>query len=85
MMISFISGMTMLPFLSQGQAHTAGYADPYKAAIDTSTSFNFVYPTLTEREGKSLNIPVPPGEHPRLFFRKLDIPAFQWRERKFQD
>ena len=28
------------------------------------------YPPLTEREGKDLTLPVPPPEHPRLFFRK---------------
>ena len=32
-----------------------------------------VYPPLTEREGKDLTLPVPPSEHPRLFFRKSDI------------
>jgi hypothetical protein len=77
LLITFISGLNLFPILSQGQAHAAGYVDPYKVTIDTSTTFNFVYPTLTEREGKGLDIPVPPGEHPRLFFRKLDIPALK--------
>jgi hypothetical protein len=25
-------------------------------------------------EGKSLDIPIPPAEHPRLLFRKKDLP-----------
>jgi heparin/heparan-sulfate lyase len=41
------------------------------------TSPPIVYPVLTEREGKELNIPIPPNEHPRLFFRKNDIPGFR--------
>jgi hypothetical protein len=77
LLIIFIPGLILFPFLSQGQSNTGGYIDPYKTSTDTSTTSNFVYPTLTEREGKGLDIPVPPSEHPRLFFRKLDIPALK--------
>jgi hypothetical protein len=48
-----------------------------KLAIDTGHIVNIVYPPLTEREGKGLRIPVPPSEHPRLFFRRSDIPALK--------
>lgn len=37
-------------------------------------SVNITYPALTDREGLGLKIPSPPGEHPRLFFRKSEIP-----------
>lgn len=40
-------------------------------------SANVIYPALTVREGLGLNIPTPPNEHPRLFFRKRDIPELQ--------
>lgn len=42
--------------------------------IDTNKTVQVVYPPLTEREGKGLTIPIPPNEHPRLLFRKKDIP-----------
>ncbi|MFC2125232.1 heparin/heparin-sulfate lyase HepB [Bacteroidota bacterium] len=35
---------------------------------------NIIYPPLTSREGKGMNIPIPPDEHPRLFLMKKDIP-----------
>ena len=37
--------------------------------IDPARLKEIVYPPLTEREGKDLTLPVPPSEHPRLFFR----------------
>src|SRR5690348_8854177 len=40
-------------------------------------SVNISYPALTVREGLGLKIPTPPKEHPRLFFRKRDIPELQ--------
>ena len=41
--------------------------------IDEARLKEIVYPPLTEREGKDLTLPVPPKEHPRLFFRKSDL------------
>jgi heparin/heparan-sulfate lyase len=64
----------MFPSGLSSQVH-AGYVDPYKTDADTSFSGNFVYPPLTERNGKGLNVPVPPKEHPRLFFREKDVPS----------
>jgi hypothetical protein len=46
-------------------------------ARDTNKIIAVVYPSLTEREGKGLQIPVPPGERPQLFFRKQDIPRLK--------
>jgi hypothetical protein len=42
-------------------------------SIDPSRIVSITYPALTAREGVGLNIPTPPDEHPRLFFRKSDI------------
>ena len=42
--------------------------------IDPARLKEIVYPPLTVREGKDLTIPVPPAEHPRLFFRTSDFP-----------
>ena len=41
--------------------------------IDPDRLKKIKYPPLTDREGKGLTLPVPPAEHPRLFFRKSDI------------
>ena len=38
--------------------------------IDPARLKEIVYPPLTDKEGKNLTLPVPPNEHPRLFFRK---------------
>ena len=35
------------------------------------------YPPLTDREGKDLSLPIPPAEHPRLFFRSTDLSAIE--------
>jgi heparin/heparan-sulfate lyase len=40
-------------------------------------SVDVIYPALTAREGLGLKIPTPQNEHPRLFFRKRDIPDLQ--------
>ena len=48
-----------------------------ESLIDTTKFINIIYPPLTIREGKGLNIPKPPNEHPRVFFRKKDIPLLQ--------
>ena len=45
--------------------------------INAARLKEIVYPPLTEREGKDLILPVPPAEHPRLFFRKSDLPAIK--------
>ena len=45
--------------------------------IDPARLKKIVYPPLTEREGKDLQIPVPPADHPRLYFRKSDLPAIK--------
>lgn len=59
-----------------GQGHSPQNADKYsREAINEIIEVS--YPPLTEREGKGLDIPVPPGEHPRLFFRKKDIAALK--------
>ena len=76
--ILFLS-VALFPLSIAAQVHTNGYVDPYKADIDTGKTSKFVYPPLTEREGKGLDIPVPPKEHPRLFFRERDIPALKAR------
>ena len=47
--------------------------------IDTARFKEIVYPPLTVREGKDLTLPVPPAGHPRLFFRKSDLPAIKAR------
>ncbi len=75
--IALIVGLTFLSNGLSGQVQKKTYIDPYLVPIDTSTAVNMVYPPLTEREGKSLDIPVPPKEHPRLFFRAKDIPALK--------
>ena len=41
--------------------------------IDPVRLKEIVYPPLTAREGKDLSLPIPPAEHPRLFFRKTDL------------
>lgn len=41
--------------------------------IDPARLKEIVYPSLTVREGKDLTVPIPPAEHPRLFFRKSDL------------
>ena len=41
--------------------------------IDPARLKEIVYPPLTEREGKDLTLPIPPPEHPRLFFRKSHL------------
>ena len=41
--------------------------------IDATRLKEVVYPPLTDKEGKSLTLPQPPNEHPRLFFRKADL------------
>ncbi|MBC7887879.1 MAG: hypothetical protein H7Z13_08310, partial [Ferruginibacter sp.] len=51
--------------------------EPAASPNDIKHIVDIVYPPLTEREGKGLKIPVPPKEHPRLYFRKGDIPALK--------
>ena len=41
--------------------------------IDPARLKEIVYPPLTDREGKDLTLPVPPAEHPRLYFRKSHL------------
>lgn len=36
-----------------------------------------VYPQPTARDGKGLQLPIPPAEHPRLFLTKKDIPVLK--------
>ena len=49
--------------------------------IDPKRLKKIEYPALTAREGLGLTIPTPPGnEHPRLFFRKTDIPSIKSKE-----
>lgn len=45
--------------------------------IDPIRLKKIVYPPLTQREGEGLQYPLPPDEHPRLFFMKKDIPAIR--------
>ena len=45
--------------------------------IDPARLKKISYPPLTAREGLGLTLPVPPAEHPRLFFRKSDIPELK--------
>lgn len=67
--------LSMFPALLQGQEMLISL--PGKQVKDTNQIVNVVYPTITKREGKDLHIPTPPKEHPRLFFRKQDIPALK--------
>ena len=47
--------------------------------IDPARLKEIEYPLLTDREGKDLTIPMPPDEHPRLFFRKSDFSAIKMK------
>ena len=47
--------------------------------IDPERLKEIVYPPLTEREGKDLTLPIPPAEHPRLFFRKADLSSIKMK------
>ena len=47
--------------------------------IDPARLKEVVYPPLTVREGKDLTIPLPPKEHPRLYFRKEHIPEIKMK------
>jgi len=76
LLLALISGLLLFPTGLFGQAHS-GFVDPYKFTIDTNAVSDIIYPPLTEREGKGLVIPQPPNEHPRLFFRKKDIPGLK--------
>ncbi len=48
-----------------------------KLVADTNVIIKITYPPLTEREGKGLQIPIPPSEHPRLYLTKSIIPALK--------
>ena len=50
---------------------------PVQQVPDTNKIVKVVYPPLTERDGKGMNVPKPPKEHPRLFFREKDISALK--------
>lgn len=53
-------------------------ANAQKSIIaDTNVTIKIAYPPLTEKEGKGLQIPTPPTEHPRLFLIKKDIPVLK--------
>jgi len=71
--LSIIMGLSLLPAVLFGQENAIRYVDHYKFETDSINVVKFIYPPLTEREGKGLNVPVPPNEHPRLFFRKGDL------------
>ena len=47
--------------------------------IDTARLKKIVYPPLTVREGKDLALPLPPVEHPRLFFRQSHLSDIKWK------
>lgn len=65
-----VAGLIVVPYASAGQAGPGFPASrPGSAPI--------TYPPLTSREGKGLAIPLPPNEHPRLFFRQQDISALR--------
>ena len=57
-------------------AHTSVEAQTVRS-IDPARLKEIVSLPLTEREGKDLTLPFPPAEHPRLFFRKADLPEIQ--------
>ncbi|MEX2234776.1 MAG: heparin/heparin-sulfate lyase HepB [Cyclobacteriaceae bacterium] len=65
----------LLPALVQAKEGFAQFK--VKQGQDTNKIVTIVYPTITKREGQGLNIPKPPKEHPRLFFRAKDIPALK--------
>lgn len=74
----------VLLFLQTGansSAYTGNHdnkkVDIQASANDTGKTVKILYPALTEREGLGLNIPKPPDEHPRLFFRERDISTFR--------
>ena len=62
----FIVALLFAAFNSVINAETVRQIDPARLK-------QIVYPPLTDKEGKDLTIPVPPNEHPRLFFRKTDF------------
>ncbi|MGC1243681.1 MAG: heparin/heparin-sulfate lyase HepB [Chryseosolibacter sp.] len=66
----------LAPVCLQGQ----GQQHPRHVTLTRDTMNSIIevtYPELTAREGEGLNIPLPPDEHPRLYFRKHDIPALK--------
>src|SRR5688500_14682634 len=67
--------LTLLPALVNAKGVFAQFQ--VKQERDTNKIVTVVYPPITKREGKGLNIPTPPKEHPRLFFRAKDIPALK--------
>jgi len=70
-----VIGFAFLPALCSGEKSNTVLVD--KVIDDTCQIANIIYPSITDREGKGLDIPIPPNEHPRLFFRERDIPALQ--------
>jgi len=54
-----------------------GIDSTHLRSIDSMRFKKIVYSPLTAREGRGLTLPVPPAEHPRLFFRKSDIPKIK--------
>ncbi|MBC7887863.1 MAG: heparinase II/III family protein [Ferruginibacter sp.] len=50
---------------------------PKEIIADTNVILKIVYPPITEREGKGLQIPIPPSVHPRLYLTKKDIPLLK--------
>lgn len=67
----------ILVFALMSFAHCLKGQVSLQHAGDTNKIIAVLYPPLTEREGRGLQIPVPPEEHPRLFFRKQDIPGLK--------
>jgi hypothetical protein len=65
-----IAAIILTPIISVGQ-------QPATSPTEIKEIIEIVYPPLTEREGIGLEIPIPPKEHPRLYFRKGDIPALK--------
>ena len=68
----FITALVMTSCMACKEVST-----PIDRQIDPARMKTIVYPRLTAREGLGLTLPVPPAEHPRLFFRKSDLPTIK--------
>lgn len=66
----------LLSLLFLCMAHSSAISQTVRR-IDPARLKEIIYPPLTEREGINLRLPLPPNEHPRLFFMKKDIPAIR--------
>jgi len=60
-----------------GQVHNSPLPVMAELPTDTNAIVAITYPELTKREGKTLQLPVPPAAHPRLYLMPKDIAELQ--------